>query len=476
LRCDGSFPCSRCRSKGSDCSYPGRGRNRIASIKEPHENHEEFSLIPPNPSQSSIESQALPIKDKGASSSAVEAVAGVSVHQAETNQLSIASRVNKSIQLQDFTSLDTLSQVSVDLSLATSANIFQDAGFQASTKDALILSSPLHVDIPDLPNGPFRRDPHSSKSIATSISGAEHLLGDDRTSPHHSSALASTVESGYFSAPGIHYDNATSRLEDQTVMEPTATFWPSYTDFIAMDLLFGDYMVDRYESVPLSFHSIDPPQNTHENIHGPSIPQHTHALLNNGLLRKSQSENSETQWPTYWNPTYTDNDVEFPDMSSVPVDIVEAESYGHVDSINETTYHTISQYLLDILPKRPHFRKFKNANLPKLKVFDCFIQLYFEHFHPTFPMMHKPTFKPASEHWLLSLATAAIGCQYSKVPQANMYAVALQELLRRAIFDSVRNHQLHVSCINKTHINYRLNRITPGYANYGLRKPSYSAS
>lgn len=48
-------------------------------------------------------------------------------------------------------------------------------------------------------------------------------------------------------------------------------------------------------------------------------------------------------------------------------------------------------------------------------------------------MLHQPTFDPSKTAWQLVLATAAIGCRYSKVPGISKSANVLQELLRRAI-------------------------------------------
>ncbi|KAH8660856.1 fungal-specific transcription factor domain-containing protein, partial [Tricladium varicosporioides] len=79
------------------------------------------------------------------------------------------------------------------------------------------------------------------------------------------------------------------------------------------------------------------------------------------------------------------------------------------------------------------FRPITNAVLPPLQAMECFVQLYFEHFQPTFPLLHQATFDPSTTPWILVLAVAAIGCRYSMIPESGKCANALQELVRRAI-------------------------------------------
>jgi len=65
---------------------------------------------------------------------------------------------------------------------------------------------------------------------------------------------------------------------------------------------------------------------------------------------------------------------------------------------------------------------------------DC-LDHYWQYFHPSFPIVHKPTFLPAKPSPLLASAVLAIGSYYDTRPDAKLYSLALQEsamkLLRR---------------------------------------------
>lgn len=160
--------------------------------------------------------------------------------------------------------------------------------------------------------------------------------------------------------------------------------------------------------------------------------------------RPTPSVKRPPRWPTDWTPTKQDGIVEFPDITTVPTNIVETESFGHVEAIGEAAYREIERCLWRTGSQSGLYQSFKNPALVSIEIFDCFIQLYFEYFHPVFPMLHRPSFTSEAAPWQLSLALAAVGCQYSKIPTAKYYAHALQELLRRALTETVgQSHCKH---------------------------------
>ncbi|KAF2160348.1 hypothetical protein M409DRAFT_29198 [Zasmidium cellare ATCC 36951] len=53
------------------------------------------------------------------------------------------------------------------------------------------------------------------------------------------------------------------------------------------------------------------------------------------------------------------------------------------------------------------------SSIPTVEAMNVFIQLYFEHFHAQFPVLHMSTFQPREDVWMLVLAVAAIGAEYS---------------------------------------------------------------
>jgi len=69
---------------------------------------------------------------------------------------------------------------------------------------------------------------------------------------------------------------------------------------------------------------------------------------------------------------------------------------------------------------------------PDYDTLSDFVDLYFEKFHDTFPILHKPSFYQGDTPAVLLLAVAAIGATYAD-KEFRPLAVALDELVRRII-------------------------------------------
>jgi hypothetical protein len=162
----------------------------------------------------------------------------------------------------------------------------------------------------------------------------------------------------------------------------------------------------------------------------------------------ARPEQTAPSWPTEWNPVQSDNVLSFPDLHETPVDVFEAENFAHTDRLSSARYKEILDCFVQSNQGQNLFVHFRNSSLPSLEAMNCFIQLYFEYFQPVYPLLHQPSFDPTSSPYVLILAVAAIGCRYSKVPGSQKCAIALQELLRRAIMRSVR-----VDCLYYFHWN-----------------------
>lgn len=63
---------------------------------------------------------------------------------------------------------------------------------------------------------------------------------------------------------------------------------------------------------------------------------------------------------------------------------------------------------------------------------DC-LNHYWKYFHPSFPIVHRPTFLPSEPPPLLLTATLAIGSFYDTRPDAKQYSLALQEISTRLL-------------------------------------------
>jgi hypothetical protein len=70
---------------------------------------------------------------------------------------------------------------------------------------------------------------------------------------------------------------------------------------------------------------------------------------------------------------------------------------------------------------------------PSLEIITLSIHLYFEHFHLTFPLIHRASFATQPSAWLLALATSAIGVLYLGTDDSRQCSDAFLELIRAVL-------------------------------------------
>lgn len=108
-------------------------------------------------------------------------------------------------------------------------------------------------------------------------------------------------------------------------------------------------------------------------------------------------------------------------------DILIAENFFHVSAVTYETYEKIQSFYqaqMDIC--------FKKLAFPDIKRLNCLVQLYFEHFNAQMSFIHPVIFEKDGS-WILVLAVAVIGSQYTRMAMGKQYIIVLSELLRRAI-------------------------------------------
>ncbi|KAI9692381.1 MAG: hypothetical protein M1822_006612 [Bathelium mastoideum] len=153
--------------------------------------------------------------------------------------------------------------------------------------------------------------------------------------------------------------------------------------------------------------------------------------------KDEQTLQNNGAWPTNWVPTKRDGLMGFPDMSNTPDDVFEAENFAHVEPLSQDVYQDIVKCFRSVSSDQDLFKKFRESKLPPLAAFDCFIQLYFEFFQPSYPILHQATFIPSNTNFVLILALASIGCRYSRSKEAKGCALPLVELTRRAVVQAI---------------------------------------
>lgn len=102
-----------------------------------------------------------------------------------------------------------------------------------------------------------------------------------------------------------------------------------------------------------------------------------------------------------------------PEIDQDEEDALESEHTHHVPTFAIEAYEQIRQFMLRTCQRATTARS-PAATIVSRRHVDVYVQLYFEHFHPRLPFLHKPSFNPEKPNWLLILSVAAIGSQYSK--------------------------------------------------------------
>ncbi|KAF5970211.1 C2H2 type zinc finger domain-containing protein [Fusarium bulbicola] len=108
------------------------------------------------------------------------------------------------------------------------------------------------------------------------------------------------------------------------------------------------------------------------------------------------------------------------------------EDYHHVPALSQQIYSVMCVHFATLNADNGFHQAFTNKPFPTFEVTAAFIQAYFEHFQPLFPIIHQPTFNPQEAPWILTLAVVVIGSRYSALglDSAVLY---LHEFLRRSI-------------------------------------------
>ncbi|KAL4902024.1 hypothetical protein BDW74DRAFT_181182 [Aspergillus multicolor] len=144
----------------------------------------------------------------------------------------------------------------------------------------------------------------------------------------------------------------------------------------------------------------------------------------------------------------------FPELQPADCDTLIAEHSAHVGPMSSDAYQSIVRlcetYGIDRLPERT--------------VLDTFLQLYFEYFDPSLPFVHPSLFDREDTPWLLVLAVATVGSQFTAIGHRAPYTVGLIELLKRALpTDSMVFRSPNLVVIAQSELLYGVSLLFCGY-------------
>ncbi|KAF7524114.1 hypothetical protein PCG10_006018 [Penicillium crustosum] len=247
---------------------------------------------------------------------------------------------------------------------------------------------------------------HASSMLLESMSDNE-LFGDTPSTIHDGSQHLNAEGTGpeNFGDPGLDIN-----------------FFPSM-----FDLTIGVEGPDNLWPVPKEPEGLAP-RNT-----GPPTPLTPAAVAEMYNRSRSPFLEGEDMEPRHYRPSALNIDAQlsFPDMEHISTEEVDEENLAHVPEVSNTVVDQMAQLALTI-ETTSNYPRFVVFRMPPAPVINAWVQLYFEHFHPVFPFLHKPSFGTSDTHWLLIFAVSAIGAQFSELPQSQACSRAINEMVRRS--------------------------------------------
>lgn len=199
------------------------------------------------------------------------------------------------------------------------------------------------------------------------------------------------------------------------------------------DILNSQSTIDRFDNIWLS--STQPPmvQDVEANpsqMPTPLTPAALAEIYNRGCSPGPSDQ--EAIEPRQYHPTAIDVDAQltFPDLRQTSTEQIDQEDLAHVQETQQTVVDEVAKLAAN-LASNSLFPPFKELEIPPAPILNAWTQLYFEHFHPVFPILHQASFGYPGTHWLLVFTVSAIGAQFSQIPRAPTCSRAMHEMIRR---------------------------------------------
>lgn len=153
------------------------------------------------------------------------------------------------------------------------------------------------------------------------------------------------------------------------------------------------------------------------NSRGPTPAEESRSLGRSSANWQQELRHSETSAP-----------IHISTMQATDDDITVAENFCHVMTRLDDAY----QAILTFHAQQSDIR-FTSLSFPHFSVFNSFIQLYYEHFDNQLSFIHPSLLEKKDTPWMLALAVASIGCQYTELAKREKYVSMLTELSRLSI-------------------------------------------
>lgn len=379
-KCDGEQPCGRCQKRSTQCDYRDRSTKK-AKTRDSSQQSSSGNDITANLEVTGQDAMVIPM----------------------TRQHKSAYRVNDNNPASFSNELTGPGDNGVDRTPRQCLGEQGSNDSQGSSNGPSYIARPPHaLTIEGIPPAPDLANPELdviSHNFMLTLNGAvpdlQHPTGD-------------AGHSGLDEITDLQHD-----IDMEIPSQAFDSFW----------CWLDDFGTDRWAHGPSNSHSTEPDQLGTEAWNFASTQ---------ASGTSDESPEAPSPWPLSWTPNQMDAGLPATEAGDVPEHMLEMENFAHVARLSCEKYEEIVENLQNHA-NQPVYRSFGSPVLPSAEVMSCFIQLYFEHFHDTMPFIHKSSFDPSREHWVLVMAVAATGSRFSQVPRSDLYALKLTELVRRSI-------------------------------------------
>ncbi|KAH8660049.1 hypothetical protein BX600DRAFT_53336 [Xylariales sp. PMI_506] len=313
--------------------------------------------------------------------------------------------------------------------------------------EALALESPHSQPFGDTTSTPQNAAfPSATMSSNNNYPSAHALTLDGVTAPLHleTDEVISTVSHQDLLQPVAPSTNSTSVSADGGTssldVETLRNFWntdPMVLTNIPIQWGAEDLSIFSLADLDLVASELGPADNsthfTHSEIRQP--PPDASVSFDQGSNAGSTATGLDPPLPDDHlppsQPRVREKGLVFPEPQPGDVDIFWAEDFSYSSRVSMKDYEAVRKFFEEQ-------RKSESNNFPSRKALHAFVQLYYEHFDSDFPMVHPSTLGEGDDSWVLLLAMASIGCQYSQIVYREQYMTCLRELLLRAVAKNLR--------------------------------------